>query len=166
MLRLAVDTHLITSHYALPLLIRKPGGLLVEVTDGTWEYNSTHYRLSVFYDLAKTSVNRIAWTQAQDLKPYGCTAVSLTPGWVRSEWMLDYYGVTESNWRDAIRSSPAFANSETPRFVGRAVVSLALDPEVARWCGQSLSSILLSRVYGFRDLDGTQPDCWGHIQKA
>lgn len=163
MLRLAIDTHIITSHYALALLIRNPGGLLVEVTDGTSEYNSTHYRLSLFYDLAKTSVNRIAWSQAQDLKQHGCTAVSLTPGWIRSEWMLDHFDVTESNWRDAIKTDPGFADSETPRFVGRAVAALALDPDVARWNGQSLSSIQLSKVYGFRDLDGSQPDCWGHI---
>lgn len=163
LLRLQVDTHLITSHYALALMVRKPGGLLIEVTDGTWEYNSTHYRVSLFYDLAKVSINRIAWTQAQDLQKAGCTAVSLTPGWIRSEWMLDHFGVTEANWRDAIKADPVFADSESPRFVGRAAASLALDPDVARWNGQSLSSAQLSRVYGFRDLDGSQPDCWSRI---
>ena len=95
MLRLAIDTHLITSHYALPLLLAEPGGLLVEMTDGTAEYNATHYRLNAFYDLAKTSVTRLAWGLAQEIASRGGTAVSLTPGWLRSEMMLDAYKVTE-----------------------------------------------------------------------
>ncbi len=121
MLRLAIDTHLITSHYALPLLIRNPGGLVVEMTDGTAEYNGSHYRAPLFYDLAKTTIIRLAWDQAQELKPYHCTAVVLTPGWLRSEMMLDHFGVAEANWRDAIATDPHFAISETPRYVGRAV---------------------------------------------
>ena len=135
LLRLAVDTHLITAHYALPLLIEKPGGLLVEVTDGTAEYNADHYRLSVFYDLAKMAPIRMAWAHAKDLAPHGATAVCITPGWLRSEMMLDNYRVTEANWRDALAISPHFAISETPRFVGRAVAALAADPERARWSG-------------------------------
>ena len=101
LLRLAVDTHLITSHHALPLMIRNPGGLVVEVTDGTAAYNADHLRVNPFYDLAKTSVIRLAWAQAQELREHGCTAVALTPGWMRSEQMLDHHSVTESNWRDA-----------------------------------------------------------------
>jgi NAD(P)-dependent dehydrogenase (short-subunit alcohol dehydrogenase family) len=163
MLRLAVDTHIITSHYALPLLIKKPGGLLVEMTDGTAEYNNANYRLSLFYDLAKTSVIRMAWAQAQELRPYHCTAVALTPGWLRSEMMLDIYGVTEANWRDATAKQPHFIISETPRYVGRAVAHLAGDPDVARWSGQSLSSGRLAKVYGFTDLDGSQPDAWRYM---
>ena len=163
LLRLAVDTHLITAHYALPLLIEKPGGLLVEVTDGTAEYNADHYRLSVFYDLAKMAPIRMAWAHAKDLAPHGATAVCITPGWLRSEMMLDNYRVTEANWRDALAISPHFAISETPRFVGRAVAALAADPERARWAGQSLSSGGLAKVYGFTDLDGSQPDCWRYI---
>jgi NAD(P)-dependent dehydrogenase (short-subunit alcohol dehydrogenase family) len=166
LLRLAIDTHLITSHHALPLLIRRPGGLLVEVTDGTNDYNAQRYRLSVFYDLAKVGVNRIAWAQAQELAPHGATAVALTPGWMRSEMMLDHYGVTEENWRDATQRTPHFVISETPRFVGRAVAALAADPEVARWNGQSLSSGHLAQVYGFTDLDGTRPDCWRYITEV
>jgi NAD(P)-dependent dehydrogenase (short-subunit alcohol dehydrogenase family) len=166
LLRLAIDTHLITSHHALPLLIRRPGGLLVEVTDGTNDYNAERYRLSVFYDLAKVGVNRIAWAQAQELAPHGATAVALTPGWMRSEMMLDHYGVTEENWRDATQRTPHFVISETPRFVGRAVAALAADPEVARWNGQSLSSGHLAQVYGFTDLDGTRPDCWRYITEV
>jgi NAD(P)-dependent dehydrogenase (short-subunit alcohol dehydrogenase family) len=162
-LRLAIDTHIITSHFALPLLIRNPGGLVVEVTDGTAEYNATHYRLSLFYDLAKVSVIRLAWAQAQELSAYQCTAVALTPGWLRSEMMLDGLGVTEANWRDAIAEHPGFEISETPHYVGRAVACLAGDADVGRFSGQSLSSGQLARVYGFTDLDGSQPDCWRYI---
>jgi NAD(P)-dependent dehydrogenase (short-subunit alcohol dehydrogenase family) len=163
LLRLAIDTHVITSHHALPLLVRRPGGLVVEVTDGTAAYNADHYRVNLFYDLAKTSVTRVAWAQAQDLRPYGGTAVALTPGWMRSEQMLENHRVSESNWREATERSPHFCISETPRYVGRAVAALAGDPEVARWNGQSLSSGQLAQVYGFTDLDGTRPDCWRYM---
>jgi NAD(P)-dependent dehydrogenase (short-subunit alcohol dehydrogenase family) len=164
LLRLAVDTHLITSHFALPLLIRRPGGLVVEMTDGTLEYNAVNYRNSAFYDLAKVSVLRLAFVQAQELAPHGCTAVALTPGWLRSEMMLDVYGVTEENWRDGARVNPHFAAiSESPRFVGRAVAALAADPDLARRNGGSFSSGGLAREYGFTDLDGSQPDCWRYM---
>jgi NAD(P)-dependent dehydrogenase (short-subunit alcohol dehydrogenase family) len=166
LLRLAVETHLITAHHALPLLIGKPGGLLVEVTDGTAEYNADHYRLSVFYDLAKTAAIRMAWGHAKDLAPRGATAVSITPGWMRSEMMLDNYGVTEDNWRDATAKSPHFVISESPRFVGRAVVALAADPDRARWTGRSLSSGGLAKVYGFTDVDGSRPDCWRYMTEV
>jgi NAD(P)-dependent dehydrogenase (short-subunit alcohol dehydrogenase family) len=162
-LRLAVDTHAITSHLALPLLIRKAGGLVVEVTDGTDEYNAKTYRVSFFYDLAKAAVNRMAFALAHELKPHGATAVSLTPGWLRSEAMLDAYRVSESNWRDATRIQPHFAISESPAFVGRAVAALAQDPDLARWNGQSLSSGQLAQVYGFTDLDGSRPDAWRYV---
>jgi NAD(P)-dependent dehydrogenase (short-subunit alcohol dehydrogenase family) len=162
-LRLAIDTHIITSHYALPLLIRNPGGLVVEMTDGTAQYNAENYRISFFYDLAKTSVNRMAFAQAKELAPYGGTAVSLTPGWMRSELMLDVYRVTEANWRDALAIQPHFAISETPAYVGRAVAALAADPEVGRWNGQSLSSGGLAQVYGFTDVDGSRPDAWRYM---
>jgi NAD(P)-dependent dehydrogenase (short-subunit alcohol dehydrogenase family) len=163
LLRLAIDTHLITSHFALALLVRRPGGLVVEVTDGTADYNADHYRISMFYDLAKTSVTRLAWAQAQELGAHGGTAVALTPGWMRSELMLEHHSVSETNWRDATERSPHFCISESPRFVGRAVAALAADPEASRWNGQSLSSGQLSQVYGFTDLDGTQPDCWRYM---
>jgi NAD(P)-dependent dehydrogenase (short-subunit alcohol dehydrogenase family) len=163
LLRLAIDSHLITSHHALPLLVRRPGGLVVEVTDGTAEYNADHYRISLFYDLAKTSVIRIAWAQAQELAPHGGTAVALTPGWLRSEAMLEHHGVNESNWRDAVERTPHFAISESPLYVGRAVAALGGDADVARWNGQSLSSGQLAQVYGFTDVDGTRPDCWRYM---
>lgn len=158
-LRLAVDTHLITSHHLLPLLIARPGGLLVEVTDGTAAHSAAHYRLSVFYDLAKTAVNRLAFSQGHELAPYGGTAVSLTPGWLRSEMMLDAFGVGEDNWREAA-APPDFALSESPRFVGRAVAALAADAERARWNQKSVSSGELARRYGFTDVDGSRPDIW------
>lgn len=163
MLRLALDTHLITSHAALPLLLREPGSLVVEMTDGTGDYNADHLRVGVFYDLAKTGVQRLAWAQAQELGPRAATAVALTPGWLRSEQMLDNYGVREDNWRDATAVSPHFCISESPRYVGRAVAALAADPDVARWNGQSLSSGQLAQVYGFTDVDGTRPDCWRYM---
>ncbi len=163
LLRLGIDTHLITAHFALPLMIEKPGGLLVEVTDGTAAYNADHYRLSTFYDLAKTAVNRMAWAHAKDLEKHGATAVSLTPGWLRSEMMLEAFGVREDNWREATEKVPHFAISESPRFVGRAVVALAADPERARWNSQSLSSGGLAQVYGFTDLDGSRPDAWRYM---
>jgi NAD(P)-dependent dehydrogenase (short-subunit alcohol dehydrogenase family) len=163
LLRLAIDTHLITSHHALPLLIRNPAGLVVEVTDGTAEYNADHYRVNAFYDLAKTAVIRFAWGQAQEIGEHGGTAVAITPGWMRSEAMLEHYDVTESNWRDGTKRTPHFCISESPRFVGRAVAALAADPDVSRWNGQSLSSGGLAQVYGFTDLDGTRPDCWRYM---
>jgi NAD(P)-dependent dehydrogenase (short-subunit alcohol dehydrogenase family) len=165
LLRLAVETHLVTAHHALPLLIENPGGLLVEVTDGTAEYNADHYRLSVFYDLAKNAAIRMAWAHAKDLAKHGATAVAITPGWMRSEQMLDNWRVREDNWREA-KVSPHFIISETPRFVGRAVAALAADPERARWNGQSLSSGGLAQVYGFTDLDGSRPDCWRYLKEV
>ena len=164
MLRLAIETHLVTSHFALALMIRRPGGLVVEMTDGTREYNAANYRLSIFYDLAKSAVIRLAFAQAHELAAHGCTAVALTPGWMRSEMMLDVYGVTEQTWREATAGSPHFvAISESPRFVGRAVAALAADRDVARRNGGSFSSGELSREYGFTDLDGSQPDCWRYM---
>jgi len=164
MLRLAIDTHLITSHFALPLLIRRPGGLVVEMTDGTAEYNAVNYRNSAFYDLAKSAVIRLAFAQSRELAPHGCAAVALTPGWMRSEMMLEAYGVTEESWRDAERGNPHFAAiSESPRFVGRAVAALAADPKLHERSGGSFSSGGLAREYGFTDVDGSQPDCWRYM---
>ena len=162
MLRLAIDTHLITSHFALPLLIRNRGGLVVEMTDGTRDYNATNYRNSIFYDLAKSAVIRLAFAQGHELAPYGCTAVAMTPGWLRSEMMLEAFGVSEDNWRDA--PQPHFAAiSESPRFVGRAIAALAAGPQLQHRNGGSFSSGELAREYGFTDLDGSQPDCWRYM---
>jgi NAD(P)-dependent dehydrogenase (short-subunit alcohol dehydrogenase family) len=163
MLRLAVETHAITSHHALPLLLRRPGGLVVEMTDGTAQYNRDTYRVSFFYDIAKSAVLRMAFALGHELGPHGATAVALTPGWLRSEMMLEAFGVTEENWREAEERVPHFGISETPSYVGRAVAALAADPEVARWNGTSLSSGQLAQVYGFTDLDGSRPDCWRYM---
>ncbi|MEU9989218.1 SDR family oxidoreductase [Streptomyces sp. NPDC048045] len=163
LLRLAVETHAVTSHFALPLLLRRPGGLVVEVTDGTAEYNRDTYRVNLFYDLAKASVLRMAFALGHELGPRGATAVALTPGWLRSEIMLDAFGVREDNWRDALAREAHFAISETPRYVGRAVAALAADPGVARHNGKSLSSGGLAREYGFTDLDGSRPDAWRYL---
>jgi NAD(P)-dependent dehydrogenase (short-subunit alcohol dehydrogenase family) len=163
MLRLAIDTHLITSHYALPLLIKNKGGMIIEMTDGTSEYNQSNYRISLFYDQAKTSIIRMAWALAQEVQPYECTAVALTPGWLRSEMMLEHFAVTEENWQDAAAKEPHFLISESPCYVGRAVAALAGDPEAVRWNGQSLSSGELAQFYGFTDVDGSQPDCWRYL---
>jgi NAD(P)-dependent dehydrogenase (short-subunit alcohol dehydrogenase family) len=169
-LRLAVDTHLITSHHLLPLLVDRPGGLLVEITDGTAAYNAENYRISVFYDLAKVAVNRLAFSQGHELAAYGAAAVALTPGWLRSEMMLDAFGVSEGNWRDALSArqghptAPAgFAASESPRYVGRAVAALTADPDRTRWNQRSVTAAELAREYGFTDVDGTQPDSWAQL---
>ena len=168
-LRLAIDTHLITSHHLLPLMINEPGGLLVEVTDGTADYNASSYRISVFYDLAKVDVNRLGFSQGHELQPHDATAVAITPGWLRSEMMLDNFGVTEHNWREALNPDRAgghpnapqgFAASESPRYVGCAVAAMASDPDRARWNQHSVSSAQLAREYGFTDIDGSQPDAW------
>ena len=165
-LRLAIDTHLITSHHLLPLLVNQPGGLVVEVTDGTAEYNATRYRISVFYDLAKVAVNRLAFSQGHELAEFQATAVAITPGFLRSEMMLEAFGVTESNWRESTIAPPDFALSESPRYVGRAVAALAADPERSRWNQQSVNSGQLAVEYGFTDLDGSQPDMWRYIEEV
>ncbi|MEU5239860.1 SDR family oxidoreductase [Streptomyces lydicus] len=167
-LRLAVDTHLITSHHLLPLLIDRPGGLLVEVTDGTTAFNRNRYRISVYYDLAKVAVNRLAFSQGHELTPYGGTAVAVTPGWLRSEMMLDNFGVTEGNWRDALDGSvegypsapEGFEESESPRYIGRGIAAIAADVDRARWNQRSVTSSELALAYGFTDIDGRRPDSW------
>lgn len=171
-LRLGIDTHLITAHCLLPLLVARPGGLLVEITDGTTEFNAENYRLSVFYDLVKNAVNRLAFAHGHELALVGSTAVAVTPGWLRSEMMLDNYGVTEANWRASLdparadgypMAPPGFSESETPRFVGRGVAAIAADGARARWNQRSVSSAELARQYGFADLDGRVPDAWAPI---
>ncbi|WP_306337507.1 SDR family oxidoreductase [Streptomyces sp. KL118A] len=166
-LRLGMETHIVTSSHALPLLIRNPGGLVVEVTDGTEEYNRANYRKPFYYDLAKAAPLRMAHDLAEEIEEYGCTALCLTPGWLRSEFMLDTaFKVTEENWQDGCEQNPHFAISETPTFVGRALVALAADPDVKRWNGASLSSGGLAKEYGFTDVDGSAPDAWRYIAEV
>ena len=157
MQRNAVGSHLITSWYAAPLMVRRGSGLIIEVTDGI----NDRYRGSLFYDLAKASVIRLAMAQAEDLRPHNVAALALSPGFLRSEAMLDHFGVTEATWRDAIARDPNFAVSETPFFIGRAVVALASDPDVMSKSGQALATWNLAREYDFTDVDGTQPH-WGN----
>jgi NAD(P)-dependent dehydrogenase (short-subunit alcohol dehydrogenase family) len=168
-LRLGIDTHLITSHALLPLLVSQPGGLLVEITDGTAEYNASNYRLSAFYDTVKCAVNRLAFAVGHELTPYAATAVAITPGWLRSEMMLDNYGVSEQDWQRALdqeradgapTAPPGFADSESPRYVGRAVAAIAADGDRSRWHQRSVTAAELAREYGFTDIDGRQPDAW------
>jgi NAD(P)-dependent dehydrogenase (short-subunit alcohol dehydrogenase family) len=163
LLELGVNTHAITSHFAIPLMLQTPGGLVVEMTDGTHEYNAANYRVSFFYDVAKGAVSRMAFALAHELTQYDAAAVLLTPGWLRSEAMLDGFGVREENWRDATAKVPHFAISESPSYVGRAVAALAADPDVRRWNGKSTSSGELAQLYGFTDLDGSRPDAWRYI---
>lgn len=163
LLHRAVDTHIITSRYAAPLLIGNGGGLIIEITDGddeTVELMPNGYRGSFFYDIAKSTVNRLALAQASELRPHGVAAVALTPGFLRSEAMLEGMGVTEENWRDATAKDPHFAISETPAFVGRAAAALAADPDVMKKSGGSYNSWDLAKEYGFTDADGSRPD-WG-----
>ena len=157
MLDRAVHSHIITSRYGVPLMLERDEGLIVEITDGDDESNA-QYRGTLFYDLVKISVIRLALAMAQELRDTHITAVALTPGFLRSEQMLDHFGVTEENWRDAISKDPYFAISETPFYVGRAVAALAADPEVRARTGKALTSWGLAREYGFTDVDGRQPD--------
>ncbi|MFB6559850.1 SDR family oxidoreductase [Streptomyces sp. NPDC056400] len=161
LLRRAVETHVITSRYALPLMVARGSGLVVEVTDG----NTARYRGSFFYDMAKSAVIRLAVAQAAELRPHGVAAVSLTPGFLRSEALLEHFGVTEANWRDGAAKDPNFAHSETPAYLGRAVVALAADPDVIARSGRALATWDLYKEYGFTDSDGTQPDFAAHWAK-
>lgn len=162
LLRQAVDTHVITSRYALPLLVARRSGLVVEVTDG----NTARYRGTFFYDLVKSSVIRLAVAQAAELKPYGVAAVAITPGLLRSEAMLEGFGVTEETWRDAVAKDPDFAHSESPAYLGRAVAALAADPGIMTKSGRALATWGLYEEYGFTDADGTRPDFAAHWARS
>ena len=154
LLERAVHSHIITSRHGTPLMVERNAGLIVEMTDG----DTLGYRGNLFYDLAKNAVIRLAYAMAADLHAHHVTALAITPGFLRSEAVLDTLGVTEANWRDGIEDDPYFAESETPCFVGRAVAALAADPQVANKSGGLFSSWELAREYGFTDLDGRRPD--------
>ena len=160
----AVVTHIVTSQHAIPLMLERAGGLIVEVTDG----DGAVYRGNLAYDLVKTAVNRLAFAQAHELGSHGITALAVTPGFLRSEAVLDHFGVTEATWREAGKQDPHFLASETPRFLGRVVAALAGDPDVAAKAGRVLTSWDLAEEYGIYDVDGTRPH-WGrhfaeHVQ--
>ena len=168
MLKQAIHTHIITAHYAVPLMLGRPGGIIFEITDGDGFY----YRGNLFYDLVKVSVIRLAYSMAKEMRKQGIVAVALTPGFLRSEAVLEHFGVTEANWKSAGEEPPGrkkrvvhddrpdFQHSESPRFVGRAVAALAADPNVKKKSGRVFSSWAMGREYGFTDYDGTRPD-WG-----
>lgn len=156
----AVITHIITAKHATQLLLKNENGIILEITDGV----GYHYRGNIFYSLTKISTNHLALAYAEELKNTGITSIALTPGFLRSEEMLDNFGVKEENWRDAIKSHPHFAGSETPYYIGRCVVSLATDPQVKRFNGQALSTWELSKIYDFRDIDGSKPD-WEYFHR-
>ncbi|MFE0425646.1 SDR family oxidoreductase [Streptomyces sp. NPDC058953] len=162
MIDLGVRTHIITSSVALPLLVRRPGGLVVEVTDGTARTNRG-FRENFYYDLAKNAPIRMAFTLGEELRHVGCSAVAVTPGFLRSEEMLDHFGLTEENWRDGVPGQEHWALSESPAYLARGVAALAADPERARFNGRSLDSGELAREYGVTDTDGSRPDVWGFI---
>ena len=164
MLHLGIDAHVITSHHLLPLLIRRPGGLLVEMTDGTAEYNAAYRKgTTLAFYVAKAAAHLLAVGQAAEVGGHGCTAVAVTPGWLRSEAMLDEFGVREDNWRDAVAGQPHFAVSESPAFVGRTVAALAADPDRHRFSGRTLSTGELARIYQVDDVDGSRPDGWRYM---
>jgi NAD(P)-dependent dehydrogenase (short-subunit alcohol dehydrogenase family) len=156
MQRRAVHSHIITSYYAAPLMVQRRQGLIIEITDG----DTFGYRGNLFYDLAKVSAIRLAYALAEELRSHQVTALAVTPGFLRSEAMLEHFGVAEANWQDGAKRDPHFIASETPFYVGRAIAALAADPKVAQKSGQVFSSWNLASEYGFTDIDGRQPN-WG-----
>jgi len=169
MLQMGVHTHLITSRAAIPLMLRTADthgtrGLVVEMTDGTSEANAAFRRnVGFYYDLVKANVERIVKGLTAELEDLPVTVVGVTPGWLRSENMLENFGVTEANWRDALEKRPGFAISESPTYVGRGVAALAGDPDARRWAGTIASSRQLADAYELTDTDGSKPDCWGYL---
>ncbi|WP_409299837.1 SDR family oxidoreductase [Peribacillus sp. SCS-155] len=152
----AVHSHMLTSYYGVPLMVKNKKGLVVEITDG----HNYDYRGNLYYSLAKISAIHLAQSMAKDLLEYNVTSLAVTPGFLRSEAMLELFGVTEENWRDGTKTDPHFIASETPFFVGRAVAALAADPLIYKKTGKALSSWELAKEYDFYDIDGSQPD-WG-----
>ena len=165
MLRMGIDTHLVTSAKALPLMLRAGTGLVIEMTDGTAEYNAAFRRgVGFFYDMVKAAVGRIVLGLTAELEQTGITALGVTPGWLRSEHMLEQFGVTEQNWRDAAVGELAhFCISESPTYVARGIAALAADPDLSRYSGRVLTSAELARTYGVTDTDGSRPDCWRYL---
>jgi NAD(P)-dependent dehydrogenase (short-subunit alcohol dehydrogenase family) len=159
-LRNGVHSHIITARYAAPLMITRKRGLIVEIGDG----DGLFYRGHLFYDLVKVTTTRLALAFAEDLYPHRVAAVAVTPGFMRTEMVLDHFGVSEKNWKDGAKKDRNFLNSETPFFVGRAVAALAADPKVLAKSGGLFTSIGLAREYGFTDVDGSRPDVWRHVK--
>jgi NAD(P)-dependent dehydrogenase (short-subunit alcohol dehydrogenase family) len=169
MLQMGVHTHLITCRAAIPLMLRTAStrgtrGLVVEMTDGTSQTNLDFRRgVGFYYDLVKANVERIVKGLSAELADHPVTALGVTPGWLRSEQMLDHFGVTEDSWRDACVKTPGFAISESPAYVARGVAALTLAPDAGRWAGTIISARQLADTYGFTDTDGSRPDCLGYL---
>lgn len=167
MLRMGIDTHIITLSKAIPLILETGNGVVIEMTDGTSDFNR-EYRADVgfYYDLVKATIERITKGLSVEFAGENCTALSVTPGWLRSEMMLEHFGVTEPNWREGLKKDPHFCISESPYFVARGVAALCSDTDRKRWNGRVLSSHDLSVQYGTTDMDGTKPDCWRYIDEV
>lgn len=164
MLAMGVHTHLITLARAMPLVLETGAGLVVEMTDGTHEYNQQYRQLvGPYYDLVKANVERIMMGVTVELRGTDTTCVAVTPGWIRSEHMLDVFQVTEESWHDAVAREPGFAVSESPRFVASGIAALAADPGRDRFAGQVLTSHQLATTFDLTDVDGSRPDCWGYL---
>jgi len=159
-LQRGVVSHVITSRLAVPLMVESGGRLIVEIGDGDF----LGYRSTFFYDLVKANVNRLAYAMAHDLAKHGIASVAVTPGFMRTEYILDRLGVTEPSWRKAVKKNPHFAFSETPFFVGRAVAALAADPRRMEKTGGLFASWTLSDEYGFSDVDGARPHWGRHME--
>lgn len=169
MLHGTLEAHLLTATYGLGLLHRRPGGLHVGLTDGDAAYNDEHYRINAYVDLIKTGITRLARSFGEELAPHGGTAMAVSPGWLRSEMMLDGFGVTEGTWQQAwvgpeAKAPESFAVAESPRYVGRCIAAVAADPERARWNQRSTTSEVLGPHYGVTDVDGSQPRAWSYIR--
>ncbi len=171
MIERAVHSHIITSRHGVPLMLGKDGsvrardsppGVIFEITDG----NSYGYRGNLFYDLVKTAVIRLAFSQATELRRRNVAAVAVTPGFLRSETMLEHFGVTEENCREGAEKDANFIASETPFFVGRAIAALSADPDIAEKSGQVWSSWDLAEEYGFDDIDGRRPHWGRHFEET
>ncbi len=164
MLRMGIDTHLITSAKGIPLLLRSGGGVVIEMTDGTTKANATvRPWVGFYYDLVKATVQRIVEGLTYELAELPVTALGVTPGWLRSEQMLEHFGVREDNWREACDRVPGFAISESPTYVARGIAALAGDPALERFAGQVLTARQLADTYGVSDVDGSRPDCWSLV---
>ncbi|MFG1924981.1 SDR family oxidoreductase [Cryptosporangium sp. NPDC048952] len=164
MLHLAIDAHVITAHALFPLVIKAEAGLVVEMTDGTPEYDAVFRKgTSTAFYVAKTAAHQLVKAEAFELEPHGAAAVTVTPGWLRSETMLEIFGVREDNWRDATDTVPHFAISESPTFVGRTIAALAADPRRGELSGQSVDTGTLAKRYAIDDVDGSRPDAWRYM---
>jgi NAD(P)-dependent dehydrogenase (short-subunit alcohol dehydrogenase family) len=169
MLQMGVHTHLITCQAGIPLMLRTADahgtrGLVVEVTDGTSQANAEFRRnVGFYYDLVKASVERIVKGLTAELVDLPVTAVGVTPGWLRSERMLENFGVSEATWRQACTTRPGFAISESPAYLARGVAAFARADDAGRWAGTIISARQLADAYGITDTDGSKPDCWGYL---